>query len=386
MAQPKKIALVGPARPFRGGISHFTGELGGALRRRGHAVTVETFSRQYPSLLFPGKTQLETDDAGLPPDTIARLDSINPLTWFSTGNRLGRGGYDLVVFSYWLSFFAPAYASVARRARRGGSRIVSLVHNAVPHRPRPGDRLLSRHWLSRCDSLVTLSSAVRDDIRGLGVEVPILEAGHPVYTHFGEGVEKSEARRVLGLPADAPVLLFFGFIRNYKGLDVLIDAMPRVLRDLPNTQLMVAGEFYEDETSIRRRTAQAGIGSHVRFDTRYIPDDRVRLYFSAADLVVQPYRSATQSGVAHVAFHFSRPVIVTDVGGLAETVPHGEAGFVVPPENPDALARSITNYFTDPAVRDRLDEGARRQHGVFSWEALAAELEAQAPSPQNLDR
>ena len=386
MAQPKKIAIVGPARPFRGGIAHFTGELAGALRRRGHHVTLETFSRQYPALLFPGKTQLEPDQGDLPEDTIAQLDSINPLTWRSTGNRIRREAYDLVVFSYWLSFFAPAYASVARRARRSGSRIISLVHNAVPHRPRPGDRMLSRYWLRRCDSLLTLSSAVRDDIRSLGVSAPILETGHPVYTHFGEAVEKEEARRVLGLPPEVPVLLFFGFIRNYKGLDVLIDAMPRVLRDLPDAQLMVAGEFYEDETLIRKRSAQSGIGPNVRFDTRYIPDERVKLYFSAADLVVQPYRSATQSGVAHVAFHFSRPVVVTNVGGLAETVPHGEAGFVVPPEHPEALAGSITNYFSDPELRNRLDEGARRQHGVFSWEALAAELESQAPSQQNLNR
>jgi D-inositol-3-phosphate glycosyltransferase len=370
-----KIVIVGPAKPYRGGIAHFSDELARSLRLRGHEVSLETFSRQYPSFLFPGTTQLEGRLDQLPPHTTARIDSLNPFSWWSAARRIRRQGTDLVVFAYWLSYFAPAYRAIASRLSRAGIPVLGLVHNAIPHEKRIGDRTLGRTFLTRCDRLITLSHAVSEDVRSLNVTTPIVEAGHPVYSHFGRGIDRADAREKLGFPPDCPLVLFFGFIRRYKGLDVLIEAMPRLLKTHPGAVLLVAGEFYEDEQKIRNRTMELGISAAVRFDTRYVPDDRVPVYFSAADLVAQPYRSATQSGVAHIAFHFGRPVVVTDVGGLAETVPHDEAGFVVPPEDPAALADTMSRFFSDAELRERVENGASRQHGVFSWHALAEAVE-----------
>lgn len=373
-----KIVIVGPAKPYRGGIAHFSDELARSLRLRGHEVSLETFSRQYPAFLFPGTTQLEGALDELSPDTTARIDSLNPFSWWAAAARIRREGADLVVFAYWLAFFAPAYRTIASGLKRAGIPVVGLVHNAIPHEKRFGDRALGRSFLSKCDRLITLSHAVADDVRSLNVTTPIVEAGHPVYSHFGRGIDRIEARNKLGFPETCPLVLFFGFVRRYKGLDVLIEAMPRLIRSHPEAVLLIAGEFYEDEQKIRNRVMELGIGAAVRFDTRYVPDERVPVYFSASDLVVQPYRSATQSGVAHIAFHFGRPVVVTDVGGLAETVPHEEAGFVVPPEDPDALADTMSRFFSDAALRERVESGASRQHGVFSWHALAEAVEEAA--------
>jgi D-inositol-3-phosphate glycosyltransferase len=373
-----KIVIVGPSKPYRGGIAHFSEELARTLRLRGHEVGMETFSRQYPSFLFPGTTQLEGSLDDLPPETVAKIDSLNPLTWWKAARRIRKQGADLVVFAYWLAFFAPAYRAMARSLRRAGIPIVALVHNALPHERRFGDRTLGRAFLSRCNRLVTLSHAVADDVRSLGIDVPVEEAGHPVYSHFGRAIDRQDARRNLGFAAERPLLLFFGFIRRYKGLDVLIEAMPSILESCPGTVLLVAGEFYEDELAIRDRAAELGIGASIRFDTRYVSDERVPVYFSAADLVVQPYRSATQSGVAHIAFHFGRPVVVTDVGGLAETVPDGEAGFVVPPENPEKLAEAVIRFLSDAELRNTVTSGASRQHGMFSWHSLAEAVEKAA--------
>lgn len=370
-----RIVIVGPSRPYRGGIAHFSDELAGTLRLRGHEVVMETFRRQYPSRLFPGTSQLEGSLDALPDDTVARLDSINPASWWATARRIRRRGADVVVFAYWIAFFAPAYRVIASAMRRAGIPTVAIVHNALPHERRPGDRLLGRSFFRRCDRLITLSTAVAKDVRSMNVDTRLVEASHPVYTHFGKEVDRTSARTTLGFATDAPMLLFFGFVRRYKGLDVLIEAMPQILEHNPDAQLLVAGEFYEDEETIRDRVAALGIGPSVRFDTRYVPDEKVPLYFSAADVLVQPYRSATQSGVAHVAFHFGRPVIVTDVGGLAETIPDGEAGLVVRPEDPEALAEAVTRFFADDALRQRVVGGARRQHGVFSWHALAETVE-----------
>lgn len=371
-----RIALVGPATPYRGGIAHFSNELAKTLTSRNHEVWLETFRRQYPALLFPGTTQLEGNLSDLPADTRADIDSINPWSWVSTGRRLHDQHFDLILFSYWLSFFVPAYAAIARLARSSsGTRIGAVVHNALPHERRIGDRLFSRYFLRRCDGLITLSSAVRDSVRMLGVDTPAVEAGHPAYSHFGAAIEPREARAALGLPQDAPILLFFGFVRRYKGLDLLIEALPEVLEIHQDTQLVVAGEFYEDEEYIRRRTSELGVTEAVHFDTRYIPDERVHLYFSAADLVVQPYRSATQSGVAHVAFHFARPIVVTDVGGLAETVPHLEAGMVVPAGDPEALGGAIIRFLEDDELRARLRSGAADQGRLYTWDQLAQDVE-----------
>jgi D-inositol-3-phosphate glycosyltransferase len=371
------LALVGPMPPYRGGIAHFSLALARALRGRGHTVSAVTFSRQYPARLFPGQTQFEP---GPPPadtpEAPRLLDSVDPRSWLRTARYLRRLAPDAVVFAHWMPFFAPAYGSVARRLAQGPRRI-ALVHNALPHERRPGDVALSRYFFGSTDGLLALSESVRRDLERLAPGVPLREAPHPVYPPEAPPVPRAEARQRLGLPEDAPVLLFFGFVRRYKGLDVLLDALPVIRRGAPGARLVVAGECYEGGEAYRRQIASLGLGEVVAFEDRYLAPEEVPLYFGAADLVVQPYRSATQSGVAQTAFGYGVPVLTTDVGGLAEAVPDGEAGLVVPPEAPEALAEAAVRFFREPGLAGRLRAGAAgRQRG--SWGAVCEALESLA--------
>ncbi|WP_420455848.1 glycosyltransferase [Rubrivirga sp.] len=368
-----RITLLGPAWPYRGGIAHFQAALARALAVRGHDVSAVTFRRQYPERLFPGTTQL--DDGPPPPDLAPAaqlIDSLDPRSWVQTARYLADRGTEVAVFMHWMPFFGPAFGVIARRLRKRGVTVLAVVHNAIPHERRPGDLVLSRFALGACDGLIAMSDQVRDDLGRLGVTAPVRQVAHPAYDVFGEPVPRPHARATLGLPDGVPVFLFFGFIRRYKGLHVLLDAWADVRRRLPDALLVVAGEFYADEDALR---AQAAGLDGVRLDADYIPDDRVGLYFGAADVVVQPYVTATQSGVAQIAFHFGRPVITTDVGGLAEGVPDGVAGLVVPPEDPGALADAL-GRFVDEDLGPTLEAGALRQR--TSWAGLAEAVESLA--------
>jgi glycosyltransferase involved in cell wall biosynthesis len=300
------------------------------------------------------------------------LDTIDPRTWSRAARQIAEGGADVAVLHYWMPFVGPALGTLARALRRRGVRVVTVVHNALPHEPGPLDRPLARYALSAADRLVVMSAGVRADVERLGVRVPVREAAHPAYDHFGAAVPRPEARAALGLPDGAPVLLFFGFVRRYKGIGVLLDAMPAVAASVPGVRLVVAGEFYGDEGALRAQARP--LGEAVRFDADYIPDAAVGLYFGAADAVVQPYLSATQSGVAGVAFHFGRPVVTTDVGGLAADV--GDAGIVVPPNDAGALADALVRVLTgDTAAR----LGAlASQRGRASWDSLSEAVEEAA--------
>lgn len=370
--RPLRIALVAPMWPLRGGIAHFAASMARNLVARGHDVRPVTFARQYPDLLFPGKTQL--DDGPAPagvPRADALLDTLDPWSWRRTARRIAENGADVAVLHYWMPFVAPALGGLARALRRRGVRVVTVVHNALPHEPGRLDRPLARYALSASDVLIVLSESVRQDVERLGVRVPVRLAAHPAYDHFGAPVSRAEAREHLGLPADAPVLLFFGFVRRYKGIAVLLDAMPDVAARVPGVRLVVAGEFYGDEAELRARAAP--LGKTVRFDADYIPDTRVADYFAAADAVVQPYLSATQSGVAGIAFHFGRAVVTTDVGGLAADV--GDAGLVVPPNDPTALADALVEILAGDRA-ERLGERAARR-GRASWDDLSAAVESE---------
>jgi glycosyltransferase involved in cell wall biosynthesis len=378
-----RITLLGPVHPYRGGIAHFLHTLARGLAARGHAVRAVSFRRQYPERLFPGKTQLAE---GPPPPGLPEaprlLDTVGPWTWRATARRIAGDGAEVVLFKYWMSFFAPALGTVARALRRRGVRVLAVVDNALPHERRPGDRALARYVLGACDGLIVMSDQVRRDVEALGLKAAVRQVAHPTYDLFGEPVARAAARQSLGLPAEAPVLLFFGFIRRYKGLHVLLDAMPRILDRLPDARLVVAGEFYADEAELRAQAGRLGLGEAVRFAADYIPDEQVGAYFGAADVVVQPYVSATQSGVAGIAYHFGTPVVTTDVGGLAETVPDGVAGLVVPPEDPAALADAVVRFFAEPGLAERLEAGVRAERETYSWERVYEAIEAlAAPAP-----
>jgi len=364
-------ALVGPLPPYRGGIAHFTLRTWQTLLERGHDVTPVTFTRQYPGPLFPGTSQYEDLPSPTPTPVHRWIDSTGPWSWWSTGRRLHRLAPDALVFNYWMPFFAPSYGTVLRAAGRPA---IGLIHNAIPHERRPGDRPLGSWFLRACAGCVVLSAEVERDLRTLGVEAPIRRIEHPIYDHFGEVLPRDEARRRLGLDPDRPLLLFFGYVRAYKGLDLLIEALDRLGDRHPTVQLVVAGEFYEDEQAYRREIARRGLDTRVHLRAGYVPDDDVSLLFSACDAVVQPYRTATQSGVAQIAYHFGRPMVITDVGGLAEIVPHELAGLVVPPGDAEALAAAVDRIF-EPGVLERLERGVADRRALFSWERLAEAIE-----------
>ncbi len=374
-----RIVLVGPASPWRGGIAHFNDLLARELGRR-HEVRVLTFTRQYPSLLFPGKAQTHPGEAVLDVGAEPLIDSIGPWSWWRTARRIRAIDPDLLVFRYWMPFFAPCMGSILRGSvRHGRPETVVVADNVVPHEHRPLDAPLTRWFLSRADRFVVMTRAVREDLlrccRGAHVDL----VPHPLYGQFGDAIDRGEARRRLGLGEDDEILLFFGFIRRYKGLDLLLRAMPAIHRRRPRARLLVVGEFYEDEEKYRRLVREEGIVERVRFVADYVPNDEVAPWFSAADVVVLPYRDATQSGIIPVAYHMGRAVISTDVGGLAEVLDDGVTGLLVPPEDPEALAGAVIRFFEED-LRGRMEDGVRRARSRFSWAHFADAVTASTNS------
>ncbi len=360
-----RIALVGPLHPWRGGIAQYLGLLGEALTARADVRAV-SFTRQYPGFLFPGRSQR---DADAPPPrfpVVPLLDSIGPLSWRRAARHLEAFAPGLVVLKWWLPFFGPAFAASVRPLRRRGTRVALVCDNLVPHEGRPGDRLFTRMMLRQSDGYLVMSESVERDLDRLKPGAPRRRVLHPLYAQFDRGrYSRARARAKLGL--DGEVAVFFGYIRRYKGLDTLLEAWPRVRERRPAT-LVVAGEFYDDAAPYRALAAKAG--DSVRLLDRYLPDDEVEALFKAADVAVLPYRSATQSGVTHVAYALGVPVITTDVGGLSETVRPGETGLVVPPEDPAALAEAIVRFF-ERGMGPPLRAGVEALRQAHSWEALA---------------
>ena len=371
----KKLVLVGPMYPYRGGIAHFLETMRSGLVERGHTVCALTFTRQYPGFLFPGKTQLDGSLVGTQPAARRTIDSINPLSWFKAARLIAQSDSEAVIFQYWMPFLAPAFGTIARRLDRHGIKTVVIVHNAIPHERHTGDITLGRYFLKAASGCVVMSDSVSSDLESMGVNVPKRLAAHPVYDLFGKTLDRQLARASLGLPPGVPVLLFFGFIRPYKGLRVLLEAMPRILLHLPDARLVVAGQCYDNEKSYRDLIGSLRLGDHIRFDSAYIPNGDVPTYFSAADVVVQPYVAATQSGVAQIAFNFDKPLITTDVGGLAEVVHHEFNGLLVPPEDAERLADAVIRFFKED-MRKRLEEGVRKKKRAFGWNALYEAVES----------
>ena len=368
------VVIIGPAYPLRGGLATYNERLARAFQAAGDTVRIVTFSLQYPDFLFPGQTQFSTE-AG--PTDIAievSLNSVNPLTWWQVGRKLRQERPDLVVFRFWLPVMGPALGTVARLVRGNGhTRVVAITDNVIPHEKRPGDRPLTRYFLSACDGFVTMSRSVLADLQRLGFgRQPALYRPHPLYDNFGPAKPKAEALAALGLPAQFRYVLFFGFIRAYKGLDILLEAMADARVAALPVKLIIAGEFYEDAAPYETLIQKLNLENRLVRATDFIPNEQVANYFSAADMVIQPYKNATQSGVSQVAYHFGRPMLVTDVGGLAELIPNGVVGYVVPP-SPTAIADALVDFYTHDR-EEALAAGVRQVRTKFSWEVMVAAL------------
>jgi glycosyltransferase involved in cell wall biosynthesis len=370
-----KICMIGPIHPLRGGIAHYNAQLALELMAR-HEIAVISFSRQYPTLLFPGRTQFDhgSPSSGLAAE--AMLDSINPLSWIRAGLRIAEIAPDLVVAHWWHPFFGPCLGTAVRVARRRSrTSVIFICHNVVPHERFPWARGLTRFALTPGDAWLVHSETDRRDLESLNLRGQTLLVPQPPGQGFGEPIDKEDAKSRLGLSGNT--LLFFGLIRRYKGLPGLLEAMPLVLQKV-NCTLLVVGEFYDGKDRCLNLISDLGLASRVRVIDRFIPDDEVSLYFSAADLVVLPYESATQSGIVPIAYAFERPVVATRVGGLPEAVQDGETGLLVEPRNPAALAQAIIRFYEE-------DMGNMfRRHILkqrrFSWGELATTLEAAAIS------
>jgi glycosyltransferase involved in cell wall biosynthesis len=372
-----RICLVGPAYPYRGGISHFTQMLAATMVSMGHEPHIVSFTRLYPSFLFPGRTQYEEQGARVRVEGVRVIDSINPLTWQRAGRVVADLRPDAIIVQWWHPFFAPAFRAVVAAARRRGSgaRAVYLCHNVLPHESSRHDRALVRWGLARADAFLVQSREDRDQLLSLRSGARVSVHPHPTYTQFAQGsMTRDEARAKLGV--NGRVLLFFGLIRAYKGLHTLLAAHARIAAKLDAT-LLVVGEFYEDRAPYDTEIEKLGIASRTRVINRYIPDEEVEVYFRAADLVVLPYRSATQSGITQTAFAFGRPVVVTAVGGLPDVVDDGVTGYVVPPDNPEALANAIERFFATN-VAAAMSAAIHAQGDRFSWKGCVEALLALA--------
>ena len=366
-----RIVILGTAYPFRGGLAAFNERLARQLQAEGHEVEVITFTLQYPSFLFPGKTQYSNEQA--PSDLLIRqaVHSCNPLNWWKVGNRIRRQQPDLLITCYWMAFFAPCYGIIQRIAKRNGkTRCIGLVHNMIPHEPNILDKLLAPFYVRNTDGFVALSESVVKDIDSLDQHAkPKTSYPHPIYDHYGEKMDKHDACQALNLDPNKQYMLFFGLVRAYKGLDLLLDAFGKVKERLPNLHLIIAGEFYEDEEKYRAQLYFNQLVDRVIIHNDFIADADLCKYFGAADLIVQPYKTATQSGVTQVAFHFEKPMLVTNVGGLGEIVHDHKMGYAVE-ATAESIAEAIIDYYTN-ARQTAYTDYLIKQKDNYSWAGMA---------------
>jgi glycosyltransferase involved in cell wall biosynthesis len=357
---------------MRGGIAHFIALLASHLKQR-HDVRIFSFKRQYPAFLFPGKTQMEEGAPGIPVDALPVIDSVNPFNWIRVGLMVRREHPDVILYKYWMPFFGPCFGTICAIAKWGRpTTVIAICDNVIPHEHRPGDTVFTKYVFASTDAYIVMSDAVEKDLHTMVKHPRYRKAAHPVYEIFGDAVPKADARTRLHIDAER-VILFFGYIRKYKGLHTLIDAMAFIPRSL-KLVLLVVGEYYGDEQDYRTHIAEAGVEDVVRVHSDYVPNEQVANYFCASDVVILPYLSATQSGIAQIAYQFSKPVIATNVGGLAEVVVDGVSGLIVAPDQPRQLADAIMRFYTEQ-LESPLSTGAAEEKKKYSWDAITTAIE-----------
>ena len=360
-----KIAILGTAYPYRGGIASFNERLSEELISYRHKVKIFTFTLQYPDFLFPGKTQFSEDKKPENLEIERTLNSINPVSWIKTGLKIRKFNPDIIISKYWLPFMAPSLGTAIRIGKKKNTIAISIIDNIIPHEKRPGDKLLSNYFVGCIDKFIVMSSSVEEDMKKFTISKPVILAPHPVYDNYGEPVEKFEAKKYLNLDNDIKYILFFGFIRDYKGLDLLYEALAYNYFRNKKIKCIVAGEYYGNEQKYLDLIEKLDINDLLELKTDFISNEEVKYFFSASDLVVQPYKTATQSGISQLAYHFLKPMVVTDVGGLKEIVGHGQAGYVVKPD-PLEIRNAIINFFEKDREME-FREFLKMKKQEFSW-------------------
>ena len=363
-----KNIIVGPAFPLRGGIANFNIALASAFQKAGIETKIMSFSLQYPGFLFPGKTQYEEGNAPENIKITQDINSVNPISWIHTAWKIYKEKPDYLVIAYWMPFMAPALGTIAWIAKRCNIKVIAIAHNIIPHESHFYDSVLTKYFVNSCNGYITLAKSVLEDLSKFTENPNKKFIPHPIYDIFGPKADKSDALRYLNLQENKRYLLFFGLIRHYKGLDILLKALAiKKVREL-NITLLIAGEFYEDKSFYEKIIHENELNSNVIITDNFIPGEDVKYYFAVADMVVQPYHTATQSGVTQIAYHFERPMLVTNVGGLAEIVPHNIVGYVTE-TTPESIADYICDFYTNN--REQIfTNNVASEKVKFSWESM----------------
>ncbi len=369
----KKIKIIGTAFPYRGGLASYNERLAEEFIKEGFDVSIETFSLQYPSLLFPGKTQYSGEK---PPEKIkiARtINSVNPLNWFKAGRKIKNEKPDIVLVNYWLPFMAPCLGTIARITKKNKhSKIICLAHNIIQHEKHPGTNLLTGYFLRSTDGIIVQSKKVLNDVFHFTNKLPVKLCPHPLFDNFGENLAREDALKYLNLETKNRIVLFFGFIREYKGLDLLIKAFADERVASVDIKLLVAGEFYTDSKPYLKLIEKLNLGNKIILHTNFIENSNVNKYFSCADIVAQPYKTATQSGVTQIGYHFNKPMLVTNVTGLPEIITHNVAGYVTEPDA-KSIADALYDFFTNDN-KDAFEKNIIHEKKKFLWSNMTAAI------------
>tara|TARA_B100000768_G_scaffold155570_1_gene152712 strand:- start:175 stop:1314 length:1140 start_codon:yes stop_codon:yes gene_type:complete len=363
----QRIIIIGPAFPLRGGIANFNNALAKAYNVSGHDVTIFSFSLQYPSFLFPGTTQFEE---GIPPKDInirTVINSVNPFNWFSISKKINKIKADVVIIRYWLPFMAPCLGVIARLLSKK-TKILAITDNVIPHEKNFYDKILTKFFISSCDGFITLSRSVLDELSTFTDSKFKKFIPHPIYDIYGSRISKNVAIEELGLSNNDKHLLFFGFIRRYKGLDLILKAISDKRIKMLGIKLIIAGEFYENKKFYTDLIDSLGISRQIIMHDQFISSDNVKNYFCASDMVTQTYKTATQSGVTQIAYNFNRPMLVTDVGGLAEIIPNKKVGYVTS-QNPTHIADAILDFYNNDKEAF-FSENVKEFKKNFSWKSF----------------
>ena len=362
------LVIIGPGWPLRGGLSAFDEQLARTFNEKQLQARIETFSLQYPSFLFPGTSQYTNEPAPKDINIHAGINSINPFNWMKVGLQLKRDRPDLIIVRYWIPFLAPCLGMICRIAKSNKhTKVIAIVDNMVPHEKRMGDKMLTRYFAKSVDGFITMSNKVSEDVKQFSTK-PIVLSPHPIFNHFGEAISKEAARKILNIGVDEKIILFFGYIRPYKGLDLLLNAMATNAIKHANIKLLIVGEFYEDAQPYHDLIKTLALEERLIIHLEFVPDNEVKNYVCAADFIIQPYKNATQSGVTPLAYYFEKPMLVTNVGALADSVPNGKVGEVVEP-NADAIAKGIETLYNNGAAyyADNIKEEMKK----YSWSQMA---------------